>query len=209
MKVSVIMPCSLEPRRNAADDLPEKFKRAVRSYLNQTYGNSELIIVADGCAETVRLFSEMNLPADCRLVFTPKQRPYSGLVRNAGLHVALGDVVCYLDADDKIGERHLENIVSGFAEKYDWVFFDDYVHNGKEFVLRPCEIKTAYRHGTANIAHRNYPQIEWKEATQYGQDDLFFIRELRRQYPAYAKISGAEYFVMHIPKNNQQHYYDL
>ena len=51
MKISVIMASFLQMGHKTNQDI--KFVRAVKSFLNQTYKDKELIIVSDGCQKTI------------------------------------------------------------------------------------------------------------------------------------------------------------
>ena len=90
-------------------NLDRKFVRAVKSFLNQTYQNKELIIVSDGCQVTEYLYDEhfKNNPL-VKFKLINKQPLYSGNVRNTGLEMATGDIISYLDSDDVISKNHLQ-----------------------------------------------------------------------------------------------------
>jgi glycosyltransferase involved in cell wall biosynthesis len=94
-----------------------------------------LVIVSDGCKKTLEIvkpyFYEY-LPK-IRLIEIPKQKNWSGKVRNAGIFKAEGEIICYLDVDDVLGENHLQ-IINDNIKNYDWVFFNDLIWDGKEFV---------------------------------------------------------------------------
>jgi glycosyltransferase involved in cell wall biosynthesis len=102
-RVSVIL-----PTRNRAALLP----RAVRSVLNQSYVSWELVVVDDGSEdETPTLMAAMSDPR----VRTVRQR-YRGTsaARNAGLAVASGDYVTYLDDDNVMHPGWLRAVVWAF-----------------------------------------------------------------------------------------------
>src|SRR3954468_14224010 len=107
-KISIIMPSYLGDYPNAASDREGKLKRAIISFLDQTYARRELILVADGCEQTENVYKFLKnnsgkpISSLIRLVKIPKQGHFSGAVRNAGIDVATGEIIAYLDTDDII-----------------------------------------------------------------------------------------------------------
>ncbi len=100
--------------------------RCVRSVLNQTYSDFELILVDDGspdrCPEMCEAFREMD--SRVRVI----HKPNGGLVsaRNAGIMAARGDYICYVDGDDWAKETMLEfihNVLSRSPVPLDMVLF--------------------------------------------------------------------------------------
>jgi glycosyltransferase involved in cell wall biosynthesis len=176
-KVSVIMASYLLPYPGSASNRDKKFVRAVNSFKKQSYENKELIIVSDGCPLTVELYNKFfsNEP-NIKLVQIPKQPLYSGAMRNAGLEIADGDIISYLDTDDVLGPKHLQIIVDQFdIEKYDWVYYNDYMvldSTFKRLHLRIVEPRWASI-GTSSISHKKI-NISWP--TGYGQDFCYVFR---------------------------------
>src|SRR4051812_19981820 len=90
--ISVVMPCF-----NA-----QRFvEQAVKSALDQDYGNVELIVVDDGSADgsrqiLARLASEQ--PRRMTVLHQANRGPYPA--RNLGLRHARGSFIAFLDADD-------------------------------------------------------------------------------------------------------------
>lgn len=195
------MPAYLGYYQNCASNRPAKFQRAVQSFLDQPYENKELIIVADGCKETLRQYSHYadsgEWPEDLvKLVLMPKQDSFSGKVRNGGLFLANGDIISYLDSDDMLFGDHLGNIARGFGGA-DWVYFNDYSAKDAALNMRERETKLVFGWiGTSSIAHRRQLDITWKDG--YGHD-WEMIRELIEKYPNNAKIVAAGYLVCHLP----------
>ncbi|MBS3952717.1 MAG: glycosyltransferase [Methylomicrobium sp.] len=93
--ITVIVPCY-----NQARYLTD----AIHSIKNQTYEKWECIIVNDGSTDnTAQVATELSKTDNRIKVINQKNKGLSG-ARNAGLDVAFGDYIQFLDADDKIRE---------------------------------------------------------------------------------------------------------
>jgi glycosyltransferase involved in cell wall biosynthesis len=176
-KVSVIMASFLGDYPNAAKNRDKKFVRAVKSFINQTYQNTELIIVSDGCTKTYEIYKEnWDEIENIQCFILPKQPLYGGEVRTEGLKNVTGEIVAYLDNDDMWGKTHLETIVSQFdIDNYDWVYYDDYLVGSKDFkTLHKRLVEPRFGQiGTSSICHKNIPDIKWD--TGYGHDWMFVL----------------------------------
>jgi glycosyltransferase involved in cell wall biosynthesis len=196
MKVSIIIPSNLSPRRLAGKDSEKKLLRAVRSALDQDYDNLEVIVIADGCTVTMDLLRQEAKSHWIELIYMDKQPNWSGSVRNKGIETATGDMICYLDADDYLGSDHVTTLVKHF--KGDWVWFNDMTIQGDAFRERTCVLK-ANKCGTSNIAHLRKLRSRWNEKNRYGFDDWGFIKNLLNESKNHFKIETPAYLVCHIP----------
>ena len=100
--ISIIVPVY-----KVADLLP----RCVDSVLAQTYSDWELILVDDGSPDNSGDICEDYAKRDSRIHVIHK--PNGGLsdARNAGIPTAKGRYLTFLDSDDWINERYLENLL--------------------------------------------------------------------------------------------------
>jgi glycosyltransferase involved in cell wall biosynthesis len=173
MKYSIVMASYLGDYKGAARNRKEKFRRALDSVIAQTYGDWELLVVSDGCVDTMLILSEYN---DQRIRCFPidKRPTWDPTVRNFGIHEAKGEWIVYLDTDDVFGPEHLGKI-------------------GK-WVERQCSMQK-YRHGTGNLIHAR--DIYWPEGNDYDHD-MRFVQELRKMAEG-ERLSTPEYFCCHIP----------
>lgn len=203
MKISVIMASFLGMPHRQQLDL--KFKRAVNSFLKQTYDDKELIIVADGCEKTMQIYNEnfSNIP-NIKLIPIPKQPLYSGAMRNIAYEVAEGDLITYLDADDVIGKEHLKIIVEQFdLEKWDWVYYDDLMALDKDFKkLHTRIVEPRYASiGTSSISHKNPKFLKngqhLKFSTGYGHDFIFVMKMASLGYKFKKLEKIPQYIVCH------------
>ncbi len=197
MRISVIMASYLEdyvsgPHKSATNR-DFKFRRALDSFLNQTFGDAELIVVSDGCKRTSDIINnEYNQCYSIKLIEIPKQEMFSGNVRQTGLNNAKGEIICYLDSDDYFGNNHLA-VINKFNDKaYEWCYYDDYLYNGQTSVIRPC--KPEHGHiGTSAICHRRNSPFKWENG--YGHDWRSIEKIISRKH---YKLETPEYMVCHV-----------
>lgn len=98
-KVSIIVPCY-----NQAQYLGY----ALQSILNQTHENWECIIVNDGATDNTKQIAEKWCAKDERFLYLEKKNGGLSSARNAGLNIANGDYIQFLDADDVLDSRKFE-----------------------------------------------------------------------------------------------------
>ncbi|MET4083632.1 teichuronic acid biosynthesis glycosyltransferase TuaG [Pedobacter sp. UYP30] len=117
--ISIIMPAY-----NAAQFITQ----SIKSVINQTYKNWELIIVDDGSAdktaEIIKAFSN----SDIRIKYFYQKNGKQGKARNLGIKNSIGNYIAFLDADDtwtsdKLAVQHEilsknENIDLIFSQGY-------------------------------------------------------------------------------------------
>ena len=117
--ISVVMPTF-----NRASVLSE----AIRSVLEQTYRDFELIVVDDGSEDDTA--AVVNGIADERLRFHRSERNRGGnWARNRGIEHARGEILSFLDSDDAFLPHKLSIVADFFAKnpKID-VLVDSYLH---------------------------------------------------------------------------------
>lgn len=92
--------------------------QAIDSVLEQTYQNSELIVVDDGSTDNSR---EIITSYSNQLISVFQENAGQGAAFNAGLSKASGEFVCFLDSDDYYREDKLEKVVTAFLSHPEWV----------------------------------------------------------------------------------------
>lgn len=127
----------------------------VESVLNQTYKNTEIILVDDGSDDgSEELCDEYSRKNDNILCVHQKNKGVSS-ARNAGMDLAKGEYILFVDSDDYIESDYLENAVS----RLDKDFVDAYLcgyqnvkNNGKvkEKQYYPFINDTVFQYGELN-----------------------------------------------------------
>ena len=209
-KVSVIMPSFLGDYPNAASNRAYKFIRAVQSFSWQTYRNCELVIVADGCTITRDIYYDTIVKSKIpgiKYTWLDKQPLFSGRVRNTGILIADGEIICYLDTDDYFEKDHIQKMVEWFQERFHpWLYFDDQVavkagDSSYSTISEKRRRENKFlqgRIGTSAIIHRKNIKSRWKDG--YGHD-WEFVNDLYKEsgnVEVYAPTANG-YVVCHIP----------
>lgn len=158
--VSVIIPCY-----NQAQYLPD----AISSVINQTYQNFECIIINDGSTDNTEEISLGWCNKDARFRYLQQENGGLSSARNAGLKVAAGEYIQFLDSDDLLKKGKLCQQLSFLSENQDV----DIVYSESVYFLNDNPNKTSVfgRNGlvpTINLDKNNIDQIYpllWRNVT--------------------------------------------
>ena len=82
--------------------------RAVQSIVDQSYGNLEIILVDDGSPDRCPAICDAWAQRDPRIRVIHKESGGVSSARNAGLRVAVGDWISFVDSDDWIHPQFFE-----------------------------------------------------------------------------------------------------
>lgn len=98
----------------------KKLSRAVKSVINQTYNNMEIIIVNDSPNKEINLNTSKNIN-----IITNYENKGASYSRNRGILLSTGDLVAFLDDDDvwhpdKLSKQ--EEILGSLNSEYGFVF---------------------------------------------------------------------------------------
>ena len=100
--------------------------QTIESVLAQTYSDWEMIIVNDGskdnCAEIVKEYTQK----DKRIKLINQPNSGSASARNNALRNAVGQYICFLDADDLWDNNFLEKQINFLKEKNAVLVFSSY-----------------------------------------------------------------------------------
>lgn len=108
-KVSFIVPVY-----NTQEFLP----RCLDSLLGQTYPDIEIIVVNDGSPDGSAAIIDEYARKDSRVRVVEKPNGGLSSARNAGMDVAQGDIIDYVDSDDYVEPNLAEFLVDTFAKEH-------------------------------------------------------------------------------------------
>ena len=93
-------------------NVEEYLSRSVNSIVNQTYSSLEIILVDDGSPDQCPAMCDELARKDPRIRVLHKANGGVSSARNAGLRIAEGEWISFVDADDWIHPQFFEILVS-------------------------------------------------------------------------------------------------
>ncbi len=89
--------------------------KCVQSIVNQTYRNLEIILVDDGSPDHCGAMCDAWAVKDSRIKVIHQENQGGGMARNAGLDIAKGEIIAFVDSDDYIAQdmyAHLHSLLT-------------------------------------------------------------------------------------------------
>lgn len=186
----------ITPTYNRAYILP----RAIKSILNQTYSNWELIVVDDGSTDDTKIVVDQY--TDPRIKYIFQKNTGQSAARNAGLRHSTGEWIGYLDSDDELLPLYMESILQ-WISKYPATLYllskcirhmemykdgemvesyEDSVNVPDELTVRDIFLRNYYLASVGFMHHRSiYSEgIIWDEKLQRSPDWEFFMQIAER-----------------------------
>lgn len=91
--VSIVMPVF---------NVEQYLEKSIKSVLNQTHSNIELILVNDGSTDNSGGICDKFKAMDDRIKVVHKKNAGSGFARNSGMEIAIGEYIYFADPDDYV-----------------------------------------------------------------------------------------------------------
>lgn len=109
MKFSIIIPVYSGPYNNENHFRGYTVQRAIKSVLNQQFTDWELILVDDGSKDGMTpQVCDKFAAQDSRITALHVPNAGRAIARNAGMDIAQGDWLCWLDSDDEYSSNYLK-----------------------------------------------------------------------------------------------------
>lgn len=97
-------------------NVEQYLERCVQSIVSQSYTALEIILIDDGAKDRSPEICDRLATRDSRIKVVHQTNMGLGLTRNTGLKYATGAFVTFIDSDDYIGERHIEDLHSAISQ---------------------------------------------------------------------------------------------
>lgn len=95
----------------------EYLDRNLKSIINQTYKNLEILAINDGSTDRSIKILKKYEKKDKRIIVIDKENEGVSITRNLGISMAKGKYVCFIDSDDYIKEDMIETMYNCIKEK--------------------------------------------------------------------------------------------
>ncbi|SHG06998.1 hypothetical protein SAMN05444396_104145 [Flavobacterium segetis] len=190
--VSIIIPCYIQ-----AQYLDE----TLQSVLAQTYDKWECIIVNDGSPDITDEVAKVWLDRDNRFKYIYKENGGLSSARNAGLRVAMGDFIQFLDADDYLDSRKLEFSLK--AVQFD-IENNIIISNFRMFVNDPAQSSIPYCKLSADLFNFDKLLYDWENGFTIPIHCGFFAVSLFLHFRFPEELKAKEDWILWILiyKNN-------
>lgn len=211
MKISIVVPVY---------NVEKYLQRCIDSLVNQTYKGLEIILVNDGSTDHSPAICEANAQKDSRIRVLNKKNGGLSDARNAGLNVAVGQYILFVDSDDYIEVDTCERLLAGMQDDVDLVagaykevrdgqiiykrhtnLQENIVYSSREFVIRSIQKNEWYAPAWLNLYRR---QFLLDHKLYYKVGFLFEDHEiLPRLFLAARKVTYIDYpFYNYVIRSN-------
>ena len=90
--------------------------RCIDSILYQTFDDFELILINDGSSDNCAAICNEYMEKDTRIKVIHQENRGVSAARNAGLDIANGDYISFVDSDDYVYPQYLEYLYRAIIE---------------------------------------------------------------------------------------------
>lgn len=170
-------------------NVEQYLSRCLDSVINQTYKNLEIICIDDGSTDNSGKICDEYFLKDTRIKVIHKQNGGVSSARNAGLDIAKGDYIGFVDADDWINIDHFEYLLKLCIKHNVLLATNEYINekhkilfNNKDILYKTEEYLLSSNFTPAvfcKLFSKNIiKNIRFIEDISMGEDGLFCTQSL-------------------------------
>lgn len=186
----------------------------LESIVNQTYSNLEIILVDDGSPDKCPIICDEWANKDSRIKVVHKKNGGLSSARNAGLDVASGEFIFFVDSDDFLCKNALQvlydrivknvniGIVSGLIYRYqdgyvsvfreNWKFEEEQKMSAESFLLKTMNQTTSYTVWNKLYRRNIISNVRFREGR--NNEDSLFMYDLGKS------ILGKSIYIVDLPE---------
>lgn len=153
-------------------------KKCIDTILYQTYQNLEIILVDDGSTDSSSLIADSYQEKEQRIQVIHKKNGGLSDARNAGLKVAKGEFICFIDSDDYIENNYIQELYQTMLEQ--------------EADIAICGYQSVYEDGT-----KKENRTEKKIMTNQEALQLLFTKAQTEEVVTWNKLYKTALFLEH------------
>lgn len=136
-------------------NIEQYIDRCVQSIVEQTYSSLEIILVDDGSTDKSNILCDKWAQKDKRIRVLHKKNGGLSSARNAGIDVAHGSYITFVDGDDYIEPNMYETMLSELKKhKADIVCAGRFTHIGEKQIKEEYTIETASEYSNAKAVEK-------------------------------------------------------
>ena len=149
----------------------EYLEKCVKSICNQTYENLEIILVDDGSPDNCGKMCDKYAEADKRIKVIHKENSGLSDARNAGLKIATGKYIAFIDSDDYVSNDYIQYMYQMIKKENTKIAICgvQVVWKNKDFEKYENENIQNFEKLTSNKALENLLYAEGIEISAYGK----------------------------------------
>lgn len=187
--------------------------RCIKSLLDQTYTNLEIILINDGSTDNSKKICEDFANKDSRIRIINNKNEGVSIARNYGLASAKGDFISFVDSDDYVEPDYIKKMLLKLEEeKADIVYCSAIIEDDKGKQLRNEYLKDElidvnkydWNSPTAHCVVRGalfsksiINNYKFDKNLYVGEDTYFFAQCLKRARYVYCMKDGLYHYVIY------------
>lgn len=151
----------------------EYLESCVRSLMNQTFRDIEIILVDDGSPDRCGTICDALAAEDDRIRVIHQNNQGLSSARNTGIDAAAGSYICFVDSDDLVAPDYCRVLLELLKDTA-----HDFSFCGVCRFADGSEPVPEVREGTAVVDNREYLRMQFERRTEFGVWNKLFRREL-------------------------------
>lgn len=176
-------------------NMENSIEKTIKSLLNQTYNNIEIILIDDGSTDNSFAICKQIEAFDSRVKCIHSVNQGSGPARNIGIKASQGDYLYFPDADDYIDSKAISTLVTAMSDgNFDLIVFGYscmsheeklvFQKTYKEITIKGSTVRDSYQHffGMLNeFSIQGAPWNKFFDGNTVRENNIEFPRLKRHQ----------------------------